>query len=205
MSATTTLVPSAAARSLLDLLLPRLSAAHNALLVVGGSLLVAVCAQISLPLPFSPVPVTGQTFAVLLLGATFGARRSGAALAVYLLEGALGLPVFAPGGAVGLARLVGPTGGYLLAFPAAAFLAGWILERIERRAWWKWLVAVLAAEAVIFGAGVWWLHALTQVDWPLAAQLGLLPFLPGEIVKVALLAAVLPASWWRMERRRALP
>lgn len=203
MSATSTLAPPAAARSLLDLLWPRLSAAHNALLVVGGSLLVAVCAQISLP--FSPVPVTGQTFAVLLLGATFGARRSAAALALYLFEGALGLPVFAPGGAPGWARLVGPTGGYLLAFPAAAFLAGWILERIERRAWWNWLLAVLAAESVIFGAGVWWLHAGTLADWPQAAQLGLLPFLPGEIVKVALLAAALPASWWTMERRRALP
>ena len=205
MSATANLVPRAAARSLLDLLLPRLSAAHNLLLVTGGSLLVAVCAQISLPLPFSPVPVTGQTFAVLLLGTTFGARRSAAALALYLLEGALGLPVFAPGGAAGLARIAGPTGGYLLAFPAAAFLAGWILEHIERRAWWNWLLAVLAAEAVIFGAGVWWLHAVALADWPQAAQMGLLPFLPGEIVKVALLAAALPASWWTMERRRALP
>ena len=190
--------------ALLDLLLPRLSAAHNSLLVVAGSLFVALCAQISLPMPFSPVPVTGQTFAVLLLGASLGARRSAAALAVYLLEGALGLPVFAPGGEPGLARLLGPTGGYLLAFPAASFLAGWILERIERRAWWSWLVAVLAAETLIFAAGVWWLRAVTLTDWPQAVQLGLLPFLPGEILKVALLAAALPASWWAVEQRHAL-
>ena len=138
MSATSVFAERPQRGALLDLLLPRLSAAHNSLLVVAGSLFVALCAQISLPMPFSPVPVTGQTFAVLLLGASLGARRSAAALAVYLLEGALGLPVFAPGGAPGLARLLGPTGGYLLAFPAASFLAGWILERIERRAWWSW-------------------------------------------------------------------
>lgn len=200
------------ATALLDTLLPRATLAHNALLVAGGSLLVALCAQVSLPLPFSPVPVTGQTFAVLLLGATFGARRSAAALALYLAEGAAGLPVFSPAGALGLARLLGPTGGYLLAFPAAAFLAGWILERSQRRAWWSWLVAVLAAEAVIFGAGVWWLRAVTLTGWAEAAQLGLLPFLPGEILKVALLAAALPASWWAAqtgvrrdaERRRPL-
>jgi len=212
MSATSVLATPARPLSLLDLLLPRLTAAHNLLLAFAGSLFVALCAQISLPLPFSPVPVTGQTFAVLLLGAAFGARRSAAALAFYLLEGALGLPVFAPGGVPGLARLLGPTGGYLLAFPAAAFLAGWILERSERRAWWSWLVAVLAAEAVIFGAGVWWLRAVTLTGWAEAAQLGLLPFLPGEILKVALLAAALPASWWAAqtgvrrdaERRRPL-
>ncbi|MGH9805440.1 MAG: biotin transporter BioY [Candidatus Acidiferrales bacterium] len=206
MPAASVLTTPARAASLLDLLLPRLTAAHDLLLVVAGSLLVALCAQVSLPLPFSPVPVTGQTFAVLLLGAAFGARRSAAALALYLLEGALGLPVFAPGGAPGLARLVGPTGGYLLAFPAAAFLAGWILERSERRGWWRWLLAVLAAEAVIFSAGVSWLRAVTQSDWLQAAQLGLLPFLPGEILKMALLAAALPASWWaarRGGRRRA--
>lgn len=204
MSATSTLVPRAPAPSLLALLWPRPTAAHNLLLVAGGSFLVALCAQISLPLPFSPVPVTGQTFAVLLLGATFGARRSAAALALYLAEGALGLPVFAPEGAPGLARLAGPTGGYLLAFPAAAFLAGWILERSERRVWWNWLVAVLAAEGVMFGSGVAWLHAVGLTGWSRAAQLGLLPFLPGELVKVALLAAALPASWWTLERRRAL-
>lgn len=204
MSATSALAAPARPVALLDLLLPRLTAAHNLLLVVAGSLFVALCAQVSLPLAFSPVPVTGQTFAVLLLGATFGAHRSAAALALYLAEGALGLPVFAPGGALGLARLLGPTGGYLLAFPAAAFVAGWLLERIMRRAWWSWLVAVLAAEALIFGAGVWWLRGVTQTNWPQAAQLGLVPFLPGEILKVALLAAVLPASWWAAERRRAL-
>jgi biotin transport system substrate-specific component len=204
MSATAAVGAPAHPVALLDLLLPRLTAAHNLLLVVAGSLFVALCAQISFPLPFSPVPVTGQTFAVLLLGTTFGARRSAAALALYLAEGALGLPVFAPGGLPGLARLLGPTGGYLLAFPVAAFLAGWLLARFPRRVWWSWLVAVLAAEALIFGSGVTWLRVVTLTDWSQAVQLGLLPFLPGEIVKVVLLAAALPASWWAARQRRAL-
>ena len=193
---------------LLNVLLPRVSLWQNILLVVAGSLLVALCAQISLPLPFTPVPVTGQTFAVLLLGATYGARRSAAALGLYLAEGAAGLPVFAPGGLPGLARLLGPTGGYLLAYPAAAFLLGWLVERwpeARRRGWWGWLGAVLAAEAVIFAAGTAWLKLVTQISWTEAVRLGLLPFLPGEVVKVALLAACLPASWWAVEgghRRR---
>src|SRR3990170_5590349 len=187
---------------LLHAFLPRVSARQNALLVAGGSLLVALCAQISLPLPFSPVPVTGQTFAVLLLGATFGARRSAAALLLYLAEGALGLPVFAPGGLPGVARLLGPTGGYLMAFPVAAFLLGWMVERLPRR-WWTWLPAVLAAEAVILAAGMSWLKWVAGVGWTEAAQLGLLPFLPGTAFKAALLTLCLPASWWAVERRRS--
>lgn len=209
---------------LLHALLPRVSLRQDLLLIVAGSLLVALCAQISLPLPFSPIPVTGQTFAVLLLGAVYGARRSAAALALYLAEGAVGLPVFAPEGPAGLARLLGPTGGYLLAFPAAAFLMGWLVERPaarrpvppdpasggRRRGWWSWprrwrgwLGAVLAAEAVIFAGGLAWLQLLTRMSWRDTAALGLLPFLPGELVKVALLAVCLPASWWALERGRA--
>src|SRR3989344_4977730 len=137
-----------AAAVLLDALLPRLTLAQNLRLVAGGSLLVALCAQVALPLPFSPVPVTGQTFAVLLLGATLGARRSAAALLLYLVEGAAGLPVFAPGGLPGVARLAGPTGGYLLAIPAAAFLVGLAAEQLPRR-WWTRLGAAPAAAAVV--------------------------------------------------------
>lgn len=187
---------------LLNALLPRVSLTQNILLILAGSLLVALCAQISLPLPFSPVPVTGQTFAVLLLGATYGARRSAAALLLYLAEGAAGLPVFSPAGLPGVARLLGPTGGYLVAFPAAAFLLGWLVERSGGRRWWRWLGGVLAAEAVIFAAGTVWLKLLTQTSWGEAAGLGLLPFLPGELAKVALLAVCLPASWWAIEGSR---
>jgi len=186
---------------LLDTVLPQATLAQNALLVVGGSLLVALCAQVSVPLPFSPVPVTGQTFAVLLLGATLGARRGAAALLLYLAEGAAGLPVFAPGGLPGVARLAGPTGGYLLAFPAAAFLVGLLAEKLPRR-WWTWLGAALAAEAVILAAGTAWLALLTQASWTEAARLGAWPFLPGSVAKAALVALCLPASWWAVERNR---
>lgn len=193
--------PRSSAAVLVEALLPRLTLVQNLLLVVAASLLVALCAQISLPLPFSPVPVTGQTFAVLLVGATCGARRSAAALLLYLAEGAAGLPVFSPGGLPGLARLAGPTGGYLIAFPAAAFLLGWLVERLPRR-WWSWLAAVVAAEAVIFAGGMAWLKLITQTSWLEAAGAGLVPFLPGELAKVALLNLCLPASWWALEARK---
>ncbi len=201
MSSSTSIAPPASG-VLVEVFLPRATIAQNVLLVIAGSLFTALCAQISVPLPFSPVPVTGQTFAVLLLGAVLGARRSAAALVLYLAEGAAGLPVFAPFGLPGLARLAGPTGGYLLALPVAAFLLGWLVERFAgRRAWWRWLGAVLAAEAVIFAAGVGWLKLTTQTTWAGALGLGLLPFLPGELFKAALVAASLPASWWALERR----
>jgi biotin transport system substrate-specific component len=101
---------------------------HTLLLVVGGSLVVALSAQLVVRLPFTPVPITGQTLGVLLVGAALGARRGAAALALYLMEGAAGLPFFA-GGMAGAAYLLGPTGGYLLAFPLAAFITGWAAER----------------------------------------------------------------------------
>jgi len=189
---------------LADALLPAATRAQNALLVVAASLFVALCAQISLPLPFSPVPVTGQTFAVLLLGATLGSRRACAALLLYLAEGAIGLPVFAPGGLPGLARLFGPTGGYLFAFPVAAFALGWMMERPEAsgpRRWRLWLAAAFAAELFILFAGTAWLWlAVPLPGWSEAARLGLLPFLPGSVVKVLLVAACLPASWWAASR-----
>ena len=192
---------------LADALLPAATRAQNALLVIGASLFVGLCAQVSLPLPFSPVPVTGQTFAVLLLGATLGSRRAGAALLLYLAEGAAGLPVFAPGGLPGLARLFGPTAGYLFAFPVAAFLLGWMMERPEAsgpRRWLLWLAAAFAAELFILLAGTAWLRMVAPVaGWGEAAQLGLLPFLPGSLMKVFLVAACLPASWWAAERARA--
>lgn len=205
MPASASIAARAPAGALLDALLPRATRAQNVLLILAGSFLVAACAQISLPLPFSPVPVTGQTFAVLLLGASLGPRRGAAALALYLAEGAAGLPVFAPGGLPGLARLAGPSGGYLLAFPLAAFTLGWLLERPEGsgpRRWWSWLVAVLMAEAVIFFAGVAWLAVVSAAGWAEALRLGLLPFLPGELLKVGLLGVSLPAAWWGIERRR---
>lgn len=188
---------------LLEAVLPHAIPRQNVLLVVAGSFFVALCAQISLPLPFSPVPVTGQTFAVLLVGATFGASRAAAVLLLYLAEGAAGLPVFAPGGAPGLARFAGPTAGYLLFFPLAAFVLAKLLEMARQRSFLRWLSALLAAEVVIFAGGVTWLKLMTSWPWKRALLLGLIPFLPGELVKVMLVGICLPASWWALTRRRA--
>lgn len=172
---------------------PRLHAAlADWLLVVGGSLLVALLAQVRIPLPFTPVPLTGQTFAVLLVGALLGARRGAWSLALYLLQGALGAPVFA-GGKAGLVHLFGPTGGYLLGFLAAAWLVGWFAERGGERRLPISLLTFLLGEAVIYLFGLPWLAFF--VGWERVLIAGLLPFLPGDLIKVIAAALALPAAW----------
>jgi biotin transport system substrate-specific component len=165
---------------------------REALLVVGGSLLIALSAQVAIPLPFSPVPVTGQTLAVLLVGALLGCRRGASSLLVYLAEGVVGLPVFAGGGS-GLLWLLGPTGGYLVGFIAAAWLVGWLCQRgWDRRAGTAALAMVLG-NAVLYLCGLCWLARFVGTERVLA--LGLLPFVPGDLIKVALAALALPAGW----------
>ena len=161
-------------------------------LVVAGSLLLALSARVAIPLPFSPVPVTGQTLAVLLLGALLGSRRGPSAILLYLLAGALGLPGFA-GGAAGLGRLAGPTGGYLVGFAVAAFLTGLLAERgWDRRAPTAFL-AMLLGNGAVYACGLPWLAAFVGFDRVLA--LGLLPFVPGDLFKLVLATLVLPAGW----------
>ena len=130
--------------------------AKQTAIVVGASLFVALCAKVTVPLPFTPVPLTMQNFGVLAVGLLLGSRRGFAALALYLVEGAFGLPVFSPsalGG--GIAQLLGPTGGFLMAYPVVAFVAGWIYEKTSGRFVWAALASV-AAELVLFaGAPVW--------------------------------------------------
>ncbi|MBI4758069.1 MAG: biotin transporter BioY [Chloroflexi bacterium] len=168
------------------------SAARDFMLILVGSLVVALSARISVPLPFSPVPVTGQTFGVLLVGALLGSRRGALSLLAYLGEGALGLPVFA-GGTGGLVRLAGPTGGYLVGFVAAAFLVG----RLCERGWDQRLptagAAMLLGNAVIYLLGLPWLARFVGPDKVLA--LGLLPFIPGDLLKITLAALALPGGW----------
>lgn len=190
-----TLTNSTAPALWLDACWPRQGILKDALAVVGGSLLVALLAQVAVPLPFSPVPVTGQTLGVLLLAAALGARRSALALVLYLVEGAAGLSVFAPGVMFGAARLLGPTGGYLMAFPVAAYLLGWLAERGWSRRIWRLGMAMVLAEGVIFACGVAWLALLLRVPLARALHLGLYPFLPGEVVKSVLATLLLPAAW----------
>ncbi len=173
--------------------LPRLDRRlRDVLLIFTGSLLVAAMAQVRIPLPFTPVPITGQTFAVLLIGAALGSRRGAASLLLYLVEGALGLPVFS-GGAAGFAALAGPTGGYLLGFVCAAFLVGLLAERGMDRHFISALPVFLAGEAVIYLFGVTWLA--TFVGPSRAFADGLFPFILGDAIKLVAAALALPAAW----------
>ncbi|HUQ17788.1 MAG TPA: biotin transporter BioY [Candidatus Saccharimonadales bacterium] len=168
----------------------------QAVLVVAGSALIALGAQIAVPLPFSPVPVTGQTFAVLIVATSLG-RLGVASVLLYILEGAIGLPVFA-GGAFGIARLVGPTGGYLVGFVVAALVLAWYVDRgLDRRVGTA-IVAMLSAEAAIYACGVVWLSRFPLTVSPL--QAGLYPFIPGDLLKLAAAGLLLPTAW-RIVRR----
>lgn len=172
------------------------------LLVVGGSLLVALSAQLVVYLPFTPVPITGQTLGVLLVGATLGARRGAAALALYLAEGAVGLPFFA-GGMAGAAVLLGPTGGYLLAFPLAAFVTGRAADRGWDRRGLTTAAAMSLGAAVIFAGGLAWLSFF--VGWERVWVAGLVPFLPGALLKIIVASAALPLAWRLLGRRGEKP
>ncbi len=184
---------SALAPALMTRYLPRLDhRIRAALLVLTGSLVVALMAQVRIPLPFTPVPITGQTFAVLLIGAAFGAVPGAACLALYLLEGLFGLPVFS-GGASGLAALAGPTGGYLVGFIAAAYVIGRFAERGMDRRFWSALPIFLLGEVVIYALGVSWLAL--SIGWLKAIAAGLLPFLIGDAIKLVAAAAALPSAW----------
>ena len=163
------------------------------LLVPAASLLIAAAAQVAIPLPFTPVPLTGQTFGVLLTGMALGSRRGALAVALYVLEGAVGLPFFA-GGAAGLAKLLGPTGGYLFAFPIAAFVAGLLAERGWDRRPLTTVLGMLLASLTIFFFGALWLSRFVGGIVPAVVQ-GVLPFLPGDLIKSLLAAGLLPAAW----------
>lgn len=154
----------------------------RSLAIVLGSLLVAVCAHVSIPLWFTPVPITLQTFAVLLLGLLLSPADAAAALLLYLAEGAAGLPVLSPFAAAGLAHFAGPTGGYLLSYPVAAALTAWLRRRSTGFAW-----SVLAASSgsvVILLCGAAWLGLLMHRSAGAVLTLSVLPFLPGDILKV---------------------
>jgi biotin transport system substrate-specific component len=166
--------------------------AFDAGLVVAGSLVVALAAQVAVPLPFTPVPLTMQPFAVLLVGALLGSRRGALAMLAYLAEGAAGLPVFA-GGAAGIGRILGPTGGYLMGFVPAAFVTGSLAERgWDRRFLTTWAAMALGS-ACIFAFGLAWLARFTGPSRVL--ELGLYPFVVGDVLKQILGALVLPGAW----------
>jgi biotin transport system substrate-specific component len=167
---------------------------RDTLLVVSFSIFVALCAQISFRLPNTPVPVTLQTLGVLLTGATLGSRRGGLALLTYLAEGAAGLPVFAEGYG-GIARLIGPTAGYLWSFPIAASITGWLCEKGLDRTFTTSALAMLPGSVSIYLLGVPWLALVLKLSLPVALTTGMLPFLLGDVIKLFVASALLPATW----------
>lgn len=172
-----------------------LEAARQVALVVGASLFVALCARVTIPLmPLTPVPLTVQNLGVLLVGLLLGSRRGFAALALYLMEGAVGLPVFSPTGPGGVAQLFGLTGGFLIAYPFVAFLAGFIFER-GAKSFARAAVAGFLAEILLFAGGLTWLYVFTH-SLAKAAYLGLYFFIAAEVIKI-MLAAVIAVRWRR--------
>lgn len=173
----------------------------SAALVLGFSLFVALSAQVAVPLPWTPVPLTGQTFAVLLTGALLGSRLGALALVAYLVEGALGLPFFRGGNGGAHYLLFSPTAGYLFAYPLAAYLTGRLAERGWDRRYLSAAAAMALGSLVILVGGWAWLAAATA-SAARAFELGVLPFLAGDVVKVLLAAAVLPTGWALVRRAR---
>jgi biotin transport system substrate-specific component len=168
--------------------------------------LTAAAAQVSVPVPFTPVPFTLQPMVVLLGGAVLGSRLGMASQVLYLLAGIAGLPVFAASAVLpqGALRLLGPTGGYLLSYPLAAFITGALAERGFDRRYFTSVLAMTAGLIVIFTGGVLWLAFFARPaarGLSVALQAGLYPFLPADIVKLFVAAAVMPGVWWLIGRR----
>ena len=176
-------------RVLADRVIPGEGLLWDAARIASANLLMVLCAWLAVPLPWTPVPITGQTFGVMLVAVLLGSRRGAFVLGLYLLEGLAGLPVFQPFGLPGAARLAGPTAGYLLAYPAAAFVTGWLVERGAGKSIFRLARALLAGEIVIFAGGCAWLAAGLGLGWTRAIAAGATPFLAGELIKMTLVVA----------------
>lgn len=173
---------------------------RKTILAISASLFVALCAHLSVRIPYTPVPFTLSDLAVVLVGLALGPATAFAALVLYLAEGASGLPVFAPGGLGGVAQILGPTGGFLIAYPAAAALAGALRQALTRvlSRFPASLLAAAAASALLMAVGVTWLGVLLHLAPTAALRLATLPFLPGQLIKVAAAAGIYTALYrWR--------
>jgi biotin transport system substrate-specific component len=171
----------------------------NVVLVLAGAAFIGLAAQVSLPVPGTPVPVTGQTFAVLLVGAAAGLWRGVASTALYAVVGLAGVPWFA-GGASGM---VTATFGYILGFVLAAAVVGLLAQRGWTRSPWRTFASMLVGSAVIYAVGVPWLKAAVGVTWSQAVSLGLTPFLVGDLLKAALAAGIFTLAWRWIDARRS--
>jgi biotin transport system substrate-specific component len=189
------------AATLRQAVLPRSSLATDVLLVLAGTAFVSLCAPISIHLGFTPVPITGQTFAVLLVAAAYGTVRGTASLLLYLLIGIAGAPVYAEQGH-GWEVFSGATGGYIVGFVVAAALTGYLAERGWDRRFSTSVTVMLTGNVVIYVFGLLWLHHSLGVNWPKALEYGLYPFVPGDIFKLYLAALALPGAWKLVERMK---
>jgi biotin transport system substrate-specific component len=178
---------------------PRSSALTQALFVMGGVGFISLMAQVAIPVPGSPIPVTGQTLAVLLIGTTYGARLGLMTFATYLLAGVAGAPIFA-GSTHGIEKVIGATGGYLVGMLIASFLLGYLADRKADQKFKTSFPALLLGDAVIFFFGLTWLHFSLDLSWSATFAAGLAPFIFGELLKIAITATSLPLVWRRISR-----
>ena len=166
----------------------------------AATTLVAACAHVSLPLPFTPVPLTLQNFAVLLVGMALGPMAGFSAMVLYLMQGAMGLPMFTPNGPMGVARLMGPTAGFLFAYPLVAASAGWTVRAMRNigSRFTRGIVAGTVSTLILFAFGASWMATLLHLNAAAIWHMGVAPFLPGEIVKVTAAAGIYSAMQrWR--------
>jgi biotin transport system substrate-specific component len=173
---------------------PRSSALTQALFVMGGVGFITLMAQVAIPVPGSPVPVTGQTLAVLLIGTTYGARLGLMTFATYLLAGVAGAPIFA-GSTHGIEKVIGATGGYLVGMLIASFLLGYLADRKADQKFKTSFPALFFGDAIIFIFGLTWLHFSLELSWSATFAAGLTPFIFGELLKIAITATSLPLIW----------
>lgn len=182
-------------------LFPRTTLLTDALLVLAGTTLVALAAQVSIPLPFTPVPITGQTFAVLLVGASLGPILGCSSLLLYFGVGVAGAPVFAQQGH-GWEKIVGASGGYIVGFILAAAVTGYLAQRRWDRRFSSSLGAMLTGNVVIYLVGLPWLAVVLDTGLEKTLELGLYPFIVGDLLKLYLAGALLPTAWMLVRRLR---
>jgi biotin transport system substrate-specific component len=177
---------------------PRSTALTHALFIVGGVAFISAMAQVSIPVPGSPVPVTGQTLAALLVGTTYGARLGFTTFATYILAGIAGAPIFAPSATSanhGIDRVMGATGGYLIGMLVASLLLGYLADRKADQKFLTSYPALLLGEVIIFGIGLLWLHNSLNLSWSATIAAGFTPFILGEALKIAIVGTSLPLIW----------
>ena len=188
--------------SLRATVMPRATALSNAALIVSGTIFLSVLAQIAIPVPGSPVPVTGQTLGVLLVGTTYGASLGLATFATYLVAGIAGAPVFA-GASYGVEKITGATGGYLLGMLVSTYVLGLLAHKRFDQKFLTALPSMLIGTALTFSFGLIWLHQFTGKDWAWTFQAGLAPFIIGEALKIIIAGTSLPILWRFINRKHA--